>query len=238
MNEEKYNALRDFYSKLLSPGDLVFDIGANEGNYTNIFVDIGCKVVSVEPQERCISQINERTKGKCTTLQCACGAKSGEKAILIRCNTDPCTTLSIEWIEHVCKIMPSWMIWIPTNEVKIISLDDMIKIFGIPKYIKIDVEGYEYEVIKGLSTSIDIISFEYSKAYLEPTYKVIERLKSLSEYEYNDFIEVGNTPPPYKFFLNERCDTNTIIKLMKDIDNNDKIEGRNELAGDLFAFRC
>lgn len=41
--------LRKFYSQFLSPGDLVFDIGANVGVYTEVFSSLGSRVVAVEP---------------------------------------------------------------------------------------------------------------------------------------------------------------------------------------------
>ena len=38
----------------------------------------------------------------------------------------------------------------------------MIKKYGIPNFCKIDVEGYELEVLKGLSKPIKTLSFEYT----------------------------------------------------------------------------
>ena len=38
-----------FYSQFISTGDLVFDIGANRGDRTELFVEMGARVVAVEP---------------------------------------------------------------------------------------------------------------------------------------------------------------------------------------------
>src|SRR3982751_3963898 len=60
--EEKRNAAArvSFYKQILSPGDLVFDIGANIGNRVETFFNIGCNVVAVEPQEECIKILKQK----------------------------------------------------------------------------------------------------------------------------------------------------------------------------------
>ena len=40
------------------------------------------------------------------------------------------------------------------------TLDDMIRKFGLPDFLKIDVEGHELSVLKGLKDSVKNISFE------------------------------------------------------------------------------
>jgi hypothetical protein len=42
------------------------------------------------------------------------------------------------------------------------TLDNLIREYGTPFLIKIDVEGYELEVLKGLSQPIKMISFEFT----------------------------------------------------------------------------
>ena len=61
--------------------------------------------------------------------------------------------------------------WDKTETVKITTLDKLIAKLGSPKFCKIDVEGYEEQVLKGLSVPIEYISLEYT---------LPERLESLS----------------------------------------------------------
>jgi hypothetical protein len=51
--------MKIFYSRFLGRGDLCFDIGANFGKRTSVFVDIGARVVSVEPQPSCLKQLHK-----------------------------------------------------------------------------------------------------------------------------------------------------------------------------------
>jgi hypothetical protein len=61
----------------------------------------------------------------------------------------------------------------------------MIGEYGEPAYCKIDVEGYELEVLKGLSRPLACLSFEYLPAAAGLATACIRRLESLGGYEYN-----------------------------------------------------
>ena len=42
-----------FYREFTGPGDLCFDVGANTGNRIDPLLQLGAKVVAVEPQKNC-----------------------------------------------------------------------------------------------------------------------------------------------------------------------------------------
>ena len=46
------------------------------------------------------------------------------------------------------------------RQVETITLEQLISTYGLPFYIKIDVEGYEPNVLKGLQTAVPYLSFE------------------------------------------------------------------------------
>jgi FkbM family methyltransferase len=52
--------------------------------------------------------------------------------------------------------------WLRTVRVSMTTADELIAKYGRPAFIKIDVEGYELEVLKGLSQAVGMISFEYT----------------------------------------------------------------------------
>ena len=56
---------------------------------------------------------------------------------------------------------------------------------GEPSFVKIDVEGYEAEVLAGLATPVRGLSFEYLPATRDIALDCIERLGALGRYRYN-----------------------------------------------------
>jgi FkbM family methyltransferase len=41
------------------------------------------------------------------------------------------------------------------------TMDTLISLYGKPDYCKIDVEGFEINVLKGLNIPLNLVSFEY-----------------------------------------------------------------------------
>jgi len=71
------------------------------------------------------------------------------------------------------------------QNVEMITFDDLIAEFGVPDFAKIDVEGYEYEVISGLTKKIPCLSFEFTSEFFGDSIKIIEHLCSLGFSEFN-----------------------------------------------------
>src|SRR6266478_2164087 len=49
-----------FYAQFIRPGCLVFDVGANLGNRSKIFLQLGAHVVAFEPQASCAVLLNQK----------------------------------------------------------------------------------------------------------------------------------------------------------------------------------
>ena len=49
-----------FYSPFIKKNDLCFDIGANVGRKTDIFLKLGARVIAVEPQPECIHFLQKK----------------------------------------------------------------------------------------------------------------------------------------------------------------------------------
>jgi FkbM family methyltransferase len=121
-----------------------------------------------------------------TLVDEAVGADAGHQQLFISERTPTVTTLSQSWIEAVQEV-PSFAAvqWEKTVTVKVTTLDDLIARYGKPVFCKIDVEGYELEVLRGLSHPLPALSFEYIPAAKTMAVDCIERLQQLADYEFN-----------------------------------------------------
>ncbi|HEY2341489.1 MAG TPA: FkbM family methyltransferase, partial [Chthoniobacteraceae bacterium] len=63
--------------------------------------------------------------------------------------------------------------------VELVTLDGLIAQFGVPDFIKIDVEGFELEVLSGLSRSVPLISLEWTPELTDNLLQCIDLLAGL-----------------------------------------------------------
>ena len=174
-----------FYRNFIGKGDLCYDIGANLGERTECFIRLGANVISVEPQTSCFNHL-VRKFGKTSQvklLPCALGGSEGEGYLLLCDETEECSTLSLEFIATYGPI--SNLHWSKKEKVKIRTLQSLCDEFGAPIFCKLDVEGYESEVLRGLHYPIRNISFEFNRALLKDTQHCFKILKNLGKYQCN-----------------------------------------------------
>lgn len=179
-------ALR-FYSQFISRNSLCFDVGANIGNRTKLFLEFGARVVAVEPQGRC-AEVLTRTFGgnkDFFLVQKGLGAAEGIADLNIS-NADTISSISTDWINSVKQSgrFKNYS-WDKKQQIMLTTLDTLIGQFGNPGFIKIDVEGYEYEVLKGLTQATGVISFEFTPEYLDATLMSLKHLQSIGEIQAN-----------------------------------------------------
>jgi FkbM family methyltransferase len=151
----------DFYRQFLRPGNLCFDIGANIGNRTRVFLQLGANVVAIEPQSECVKMLKLRFGKKITIVAKALGREEKDGVIYIG-ESSAISSLSTEWITNVSQVRFKGKRWNRQEPVTITTLDRLIDQYGLPQFCKIDVEGYEEEVLKGLSKKIPYLSLEYA----------------------------------------------------------------------------
>jgi len=172
-----------FFKQIIKPGDLCFDIGANVGEVSKVLLDIGAKVIAVEPQNQCIIKIKENIgeNPNLTILDSGVSSKDGELDFFICPDAPTISTFSKKWKVGRFENFH----WTETKKVKVTTLDNLIGMFGLPKYCKIDVEGSEIDVLKGLSHAIPMISFEFCIEFIDDAINCIKILEKIGYTQFN-----------------------------------------------------
>lgn len=186
-NKLKVIRSRKFYKSFIDKGDMVYDIGANIGRKSEIFLSIGAHVVCVEPQSACVEVLKKKfTASKSITIvDKAISNRNGFGEMFIS-NVSEVSTLSKQFIE-VYKDYPG-INWNLNEKVKLTTLSNLLEVYGTPKYIKVDVEGYERHVLETLPIPIQYISFEYNKPLKSNAIECINLLSRYPQYKFNFMI--------------------------------------------------
>jgi hypothetical protein len=80
------------------------------------------------------------------------------------------------------------VVWDKRQRVEVVTLDGLIAQFGVPRYVKIDVEGFELDVLAGLTQPVAMVSVEFLPEFVPMTRAVIERLAELGDYRFNPVV--------------------------------------------------
>ena len=187
-------ARRSFYRDFVQPGDLCFDVGAHVGNHLSAWLAIGARVVAVEPQPQFTGLLRRlyRDEPRVALIEAALGAEAGEATLYVSDRTPTVTTLSTDWIVSVAEA-PGFqkVTWDRTITVPVTTLDSLISQHGVPAFCKIDVEGLESAVLRGLSRPLAALSFEYVPAARGIAHACLDRLAELGAYRFN--VSIGES---------------------------------------------
>jgi FkbM family methyltransferase len=174
--KKRRRAKRDFYEQIIKPGDLVFDVGANVGTYSEVFASLGAHVIAIEPlPDNARILRNCRYQSRIKVLQMAVGAQEGTGKFRVA-SSHAMGSMSSEWIE-IALASPRLRgcTWGKEIEVTIATLDTLSCAYGVPDFIKIDVEGYEECVLEGLSVQPRCLSFEFNPEILQVVDKCLQK---------------------------------------------------------------
>ena len=156
-----------FYKLFLSSSNLIFDIGANDGHKTAAFLKLAKRVVCCEPDKLNYKILRTRfrhRKKRVFIENKALSNTTGYSEFYIHHPGSAFNTLSQKWKELLeMDNEEKWSEKISfrdTVKIQTTTLDILIDKYGMPAFIKIDVEGSESLVLKGLTRRVATLSFE------------------------------------------------------------------------------
>lgn len=185
---EKINVKKaeNFYSNFVGKGDLVFDIGPHQGEYSAVFLKMGAKVLAVEPRPTFQNMLNQLFDGNQRFM--LHNAAVGGKANMIPMPEDRITPVIAalpyadeqQYWQHVMTSSNT-----KTIDVQIVTLDELVRLYGLPSFCKINIGGFGAEVIRGLSQPIPVLAVDFASYNLERIAEVIRQLQNVDKYEFN-----------------------------------------------------
>ena len=181
-------AMDRLYARFVRRGDLVFDIGAHLGDRVASFRRLGARVVAVEPQPAMVKVLKLfYGRGAEVAIETqAVGRNVGTTSMMINVDNPTVSSASLDFID-AARGAPGWenQRWTKSVSVPLTTLDELIDKHGVPAFIKIDVEGFEAEVLAGLTHVVNALSFEFTTIQRDVALACVERCIAMGYTRFN-----------------------------------------------------
>lgn len=206
---------------------ILFDIGANSGDAVLAGLKLGYNVVALEPAPRVYKNLvcNFLYSPNVVPIKMAVSDKDNEVIEFYEADQDGLSTINKDWLTS--EGMPYNGVGFRTIKSNTVTIDTLVKIYGVPNLIKIDVEGAEWSVLKGMSKNYGKITFEWTYATLNEHIKQLEYLQSIGYTEVAPQFIVHHLEEPKEWFPLNGFYFNNWIAAHKDAWENGKWQEAN-----------
>jgi len=182
-NPSYLRALHDdeqFYRQLLGKDrvPLIFDVGANVGDKAHVFSRLAERVICFEPDPRLAHnlRIRFRHQPQVVIVQAAVSDHDGHLPMHTYDGGSAYNTLNSKQHDYAITFHQAHQL----IEVPLITLKAAIDQYGMPDFLKVDVEGHEWEVFSGLTQLPPLLSFEANlPTFQNETLQIISHLTCL-----------------------------------------------------------
>jgi len=189
LDRQHARALDEMHREFAAPGDLVFDIGAHVGDRTASFRRLGARVVACEPQTSCfrLLRLLHGRDRDVILLETAVSDREGVLTFSVNTRNPTVSTLSTEFVSAANAGAKGWegQTWDKQVQVKATTLDALIANYGAPVFVKVDVEGAEEQVLRGLSAPVPALSFEFTTIQRDVADACLQRCAGLGYRRFN-----------------------------------------------------
>lgn len=220
-----------FYKTVLSgfrKNDVIFDIGANDGHKTDVFLRLGARVIAVDPDETNLKIlrnkfIRNRIIPKPVTIEGkAVSDRVGTMPMFVESPGSVVNTLNPKWADILRNDgtrFSQQLNFAQKKAVETTTLQSLMAKHGTPYYLKIDVEGHEVNVLQGLKCPVPYLSFEVNlpefKEEGAECIRLLSQLATDGEFNFAADCRIGlNLPswlPPKQFMSAfHQCEEPTI----------------------------
>ena len=161
---------------------ILFDIGANRGFYTDANIDKYDLCILVEANPSLCSFLEGKYKNNSKICIENVIISNKESETFYISNADTISTVDKEWILK-SRFTGNYS-WQPVEGIPTVSLNSLIQKYGEPLFIKVDVEGYEYNVLQSLTKKVSGLCFEWAEEKKDEILLTLVYLQSLGYTRY------------------------------------------------------
>lgn len=196
---------------------LLFDIGANRGDAVVAGLNSGySKVIALEPAPKVFKDLvsNFIYNTNVVPLKLAVSSENDQNIEFYECVEDGLSSIEKKWLTG--SDMPYNGKEYRTIRATTITLDSLVDIYGIPDLIKIDVEGAEWFVFRGMTKKYGTLTFEWTDVTLDQHSAQLKYLDSLGYTEVAPQFIVHHLAEPVKWFSIKDFDLSAWVDVYKD----------------------